>query len=159
MNGKIVVSMLVMVAVLTGAAMWYMRVYGLYENVDEITGTRSLVLTDADGGQHSLAVEGFKGIQGSGVPVSYRACFTVRPGALDLAQPYDDPTPLNGPKWFKCYSARALTADLESGQAQAYLLQSNIQPGIDRVIAAYPDGRAFVWHQLNESAEEKKVIE
>ncbi len=159
MNGKIVVSMLVLVTVLTGAAMWYLRVYGLYDDVSEITGPQSLVLTDPDGAEHPLATEGFSGIAAEGVPVSYRACFTVQPGALDLAQPYDKPTPLNGPKWFKCYSARALTADLESGQAQAYLLQSNIHPGIDRVVAVYPDGRAFVWHQLNESAEEKKVIE
>lgn len=159
MNGKIFASMLVLVTVLTGVAVWYLQVYGFYDEIDEITGAQAITLTTPDGQVIPVPVTGFKGIDATSSPLRYRSCFTLAPAQADVAQIYDVPTPLNGPKWFQCYSARALTADLESGAAQAYLSQENIRPGIDRVIAVYPDGRAFAWHQLNETAEEKKVIE
>ena len=158
-SGKIVVSLLVLSAVLSAAVLWYVQVYGLYDEVDEITGAQSLLVTDADGATHALPVTDFRAIDSASVPLRYRACFQVDPAALEGAKPFAVPTPLGAPGWFRCYSQRALTADLASGAARAYLSQAEIHADIDRVIAVYPDGRAFAWHQLNESAEEKKVIE
>ena len=50
-------------------------------------------------------------------------------------------------------------ADLESGAAVAYLGQPNVHPGVDRVIAVYPDGRAFAWHQMNDELDERGVMD
>ncbi len=37
----------------------------------------------------------------------------------------------------------------------AFLGEKDIRDGgVDRVIAVYPDGRAFAWHQLNEKYDE-----
>ena len=158
-SGKIMVSMLVLVAVLTGLAVYYLQVYGFYDPVDEITGARQIVLTDAAGVAHPVAVSDFKAIDASSSPIRYRACFRLDPAATQGAQPFAAATPLNGPGWFQCYSARALTADLASGAATAYLGQSEIHPDVDRVIAVYPDGRAFAWHQFNEKNPERGVMD
>ncbi|MDO5606734.1 MAG: DUF6446 family protein [Paracoccus sp. (in: a-proteobacteria)] len=158
-SGKIAASMLVLTTILAGLAVWYLQVYGFYDEVDEITGAGALRITDTHGVEQPLAVGDFRAIDADSSPLRYRACFTVAPAALTDAAAYQTPTPLNGPNWFKCYSARGLTGDLESGAARAYLSQRDIAQGIDRVIAVYPDGRAFGWHQLNETAEESRGIE
>ena len=67
---------------------------------------------------------------------------------------YEKPTPLIAPSWFSCFNAKQIGADLENGAAVAFLSEENIHPGVDRVIAVYPDGRAFAWQQLNESADQ-----
>lgn len=158
-SGKILVSMLLLSALLAGVAVWYLQVYGFYDPVDELTGAREIVLTDASGVQHPVAITGFKAIDASSSPIRYRACFELDPAAAAQAQPYEGATPLNGPGWFQCYSAKALTADLASGVAKAYLGQSEVRPDVDRVIAVYPDGRAFAWHQFNDKTPERGVMD
>ena len=66
---------------------------------------------------------------------------------------YDKATPLNGPGWFECFNAASIGKDLETGAAVAFLSEHDIHPGVDRVVAIYPDGRAFAWQQLNDEAE------
>ena len=44
-------------------------------------------------------------------------------------------------------------ADLSEGLATAYMGTANLQYGIDRVIAVYPDGRAYLWHEINACGE------
>ncbi len=158
-SGKIMVSMLVLVSLLAGMAVWYLQVYGFYEEVDEITGAGQIVVTDAAGATHPVAIEGFRAIDASSSPIRYRACFTLDPAQVAEAAPYPAATPLNGPNWFQCYSARALTADLESGAAKAVLGQAEVRPDVDRVIVVYPDGRAFAWHQFNDKTPERKVMD
>lgn len=159
-SGKILVSMLLLSALLTGMAIYYMQVYGFYEPVDDITGAEQIHLADAQGALLPVQVSEFRGIDAESSPLRYRACFRLDDPALPAAaQPYPGATPLVGPRWFSCFSARGLTGDLQSGAARAYLGERDIMPGVDRVIAVYPDGRAFAWHQLNETAEETKVIE
>ena len=75
------------------------------------------------------------------------------------AAPYPDATPLNGPGWFQCYSSKALTADLEAGNAKAILGQSEVHADVDRVLIVYPDGRAFGWHQLNDKTPARGVMD
>ncbi|WP_313136769.1 DUF6446 family protein [Paracoccus jeotgali] len=159
-SGKILVSMLLLSALLTGMAIYYMQVYGFYEPVDDITGAEQIHLADAQGALLPVQVSEFRGIDAESSPLRYRACFRLDDPTLpEAAQPYAGATPLVGPRWFSCFSARGLTGDLQSGAARAYLGERDIRPGVDRVIAVYPDGRAFAWHQLNETAEETKVIE
>ena len=155
--GRIAISMMLLAAVLTGIMVWYMTVYGYYDDVDEITGTQSLMITTADGTE-PLPVSDFRGIDKTSSPLGWRACFTLDAPPAD-ALPYEGATPLIGPNWFRCYSARGIIGDLESGAAHAVLSQKNIRHGVDRVIAIYPDGRAFGWHQLNGEAEEQRLIE
>lgn len=158
MNGKIVASGLILSALLAGLVMYYLQVYGFYEEMQEL-GPQPMTIADTNGAPQPLTIADFKGIDAASSPLRFRACFTTAPDPLAALDPYEAPTPLNGPKWFPCYNARALGEDLAAGTARAYLSQKNIHPGVDRVIAVYPDGRAFAWHQLNESAEEKKGID
>ena len=72
---------------------------------------------------------------------------------------FPQPTPLIGPRWFSCFDAGTLSADLASGAAKAYLSQPEIRPDVDRVIAVYPDGRAYGWHQLNDKTPERGVMD
>ena len=63
---------------------------------------------------------------------------------------YDAAVPLIGPSWFSCFDAKIIGADLEAGIALPFLSQADIANGVDRVVAVYPDGRAYIWHQLND---------
>jgi hypothetical protein len=66
---------------------------------------------------------------------------------------YPKAEPLNAPSWFSCFDAAAIGAALEKGEALAFLSQSDILPQVDRVVAVFPDGRAYAWHQLNTPAD------
>lgn len=158
-TGKIMASMLVLVAVLAGFAVWYLQVYGFYEDVDEITGAQEIVVTRPDGTTHPVTIQGFKAIDADSSPIRYRACFTLDPAEVADAAPYPKATPLNGPNWFQCYSSKALTLDLEAGNAKAILGQSEVHPDVDRVLIVYPDGRAFAWHQINDKTPERGVMD
>ena len=158
-SGKIMASMLVLVAVLAGLAVWYLQVYGFYEDVDEMTGASEMRVTLPDGSTRPVAVSGFKAIDADSSPIRWRACFTLDPAAVADAAPFPAATPLNGPGWFQCYSARGLTADLEAGNARAILGQAEVHPDVDRIIAVYPDGRAFGWHQLNDKTPARGVMD
>ena len=68
--------------------------------------------------------------------------------------PYEEATPLTAPGWFDCFDAVQIGADIEQGNALAFLGERNIKDGVDRVVAIYPDGRGFAWHQLNEKYQE-----
>ena len=67
---------------------------------------------------------------------------------------YPEPVPLEAPGWFDCYDAREIGAALETGEAVAFLGESNVVYGIDRVVAVFRDGRARSWHQINACGEE-----
>lgn len=151
--------MLILTALLAGIAMYYLQVYGFYEDVDELTGAQAIMVTRADGTTQPVAVSGFRAIDAQSSPIRYRACFTLDPATVADAAPYPDATPLNGPGWFQCYSSKALTADLESGAARAVLGQTEIRPDVDRVLIVYPDGRAFAWHQFNEKNPARGVMD
>lgn len=151
MTGKILVSFLALCAIAAGVAMYWLQIYAFYDDV-QLTrdgGTVEMRLTATDGTEAGLDVTGFQGIDGSSSPIRFRACFRVAEGSLEGAQPAPEAVPLTAPGWFDCFDAGAIGAALETGEATAYLGQSNVQYGIDRLIAAFPDGRAYAWHQIN----------
>ena len=41
----------------------------------------------------------------------------------------------------------------ERGEALAFLSEPLKDYGMDRVVAVFPDGRAYAWHQLNAEAD------
>ena len=43
---------------------------------------------------------------------------------------------------------------MDSGAANAYMAAIEDMDGMDRVVAVYPDGRAYMWRQLNDKYQE-----
>jgi hypothetical protein len=154
MARALIVGMLLL-ALVAGAGMYYLQVYAYY---DEITAQEGdIILPAADGGAPIvLPVANFRGIDATSSPLRYRACFDTDISLAALAataqaMPFAEPR--IAPRWFDCFDARQIGADLQSGAATAYLSIANLQYGIDRVIAFYPDGRAFMWHEINPCGE------
>lgn len=152
MTGRTAAVTIVLAALLTGVSVYYLQLYYFYETVtaDQV----DIRLTPVDGGTpESLAVADFEGIDATSSPLRFRGCFTTTESPESLRDRYKvmpDPTPLIGPGWFDCYDANTVGDDLEAGAAIAFLGEKAIADGVDRVVAVYPDGRGFVWHQLND---------
>ena len=156
MNGKIPVLVIVMLALLTGGAVWYLQEYGYYREIPVSAPAAEIRLTTLAGVAETVAAEGFRGIDADSSPLRFRACFTLPVSIATLTETYvsyDKPTPLYGPRWFDCFDAGRIGEDLETGAAVAFLSERDIRPSVDRVVAVYPDGRAYAWHQLNDTAE------
>jgi len=142
--GRILAVVLVLAGVLAGGGMYYLQVYGYY---DTLPPTAEIV-AEGPSGPVTLALSTHQGIDSATSPLRRRECATLAAAPQGLA-PYPDPQPLNAPAWFDCFDARAISADLAQGRAQAFLVRANQPYGFDRVLALYPDGRAFVWPQQN----------
>lgn len=140
-----------MFALAAGIAMYYLQVYAFYDEVPVEDG--SVALTSlATGTPEEILFENFTGIDSDSSPVRYRACFDTALSLALLTETYvinDAAEPLVAPDWFDCFDAAQIGADLENGTAIAFMGTENITYGIDRVVAIYPDGRGFVWHQIN----------
>lgn len=145
-----------MTALIAGAALYYLQIYAYYTEVTvEQIGEVQLVRADT-GLPEPILFENFTAIDSDSSPVRFRACFDtpLSPAVLiETYVMYAAAEPLVAPGWFACFDAAAIGAALTSGEATAFLGTENITYGIDRVIAVMPDGRAFVWHQINTCGE------
>lgn len=156
MNGKIVGSFVVITALAFGAVVYYTQLYAFYDEIDAEAAEIALVNV-ATGQPEPIVIAGFEGIDGSSSPIRYRSCFTTAMSVAAMTETYevyDDPTPLTAPGWFDCFDAEAIGTALEAGEAFAFLGQKDIHDGVDRVVAVFPDGRAYAWNQLNEKYSE-----
>ncbi len=97
----------------------------------------------------SVPVAGYDGIDAATSPLKLRACFRIDPAATAGLAPAADATPLTAPFWFRCFSAGRLTRDLEAGAATAFRIARDDPSGFDLMLAVYPDGRGYLWRQLN----------
>ncbi len=152
MIGKIFVGVIVISALLAGAALYYLQVYGYYYEVEASTPAAEIRMTTMDGVAEPVLIEGFEGINADSSPIRFRACFRTPQSMAMLTETYriyDGATPLVAPGWFGCFDAAAIGEALEQGRAVAYLGEENITYGIDRVVAIMDDGRAFAWNQIN----------
>ncbi|WP_295046065.1 DUF6446 family protein [uncultured Paracoccus sp.] len=154
MNGKIIGIGLLACAVIAGGGMWYLQEYYFY---DRLPPADSITVQTATG-PATLAVTGFQGIDGNSSPLKWRFCGLLPEQPADPV-PFAGPTPTGAPGWFDCFDYARLTRDLESGAARAVLSQAEIRPDVDRVLAIYPDGRAFGWHQYNDKTPERGVMD
>lgn len=137
--GRVAIVALLACTVLAGAGMFYLQVWGYYHTLPPQTAYRA--------GDDVLAISGFEGIDSESSPLRYRACFNVtHPVDLPVAA---TPTPLTAPFWFWCFDAPAIDADITAGRARALVLEADSPWGFDRLMALYPNGRAFVWPQIN----------
>ncbi|WP_227284648.1 DUF6446 family protein [Boseongicola sp. H5] len=152
-SGRWLAITIIVITAVFGAFLWYFQTRAYYEPV----ALSALPVTLADGTVIPLDVTDFHGIDAETSPLRFRACFSVAPESaarvLAGGRPAEDAAPLIAPGWFDCYDAFALGADIETGAAQAIRATPEIARGVDRIIALYPDGRGFAWHQLNGTLE------
>lgn len=151
-SGRLIAIAIIAITAVFAAVLWYAQTRAYFETLDQA----DLVVTLPAGEQVGLAYAAFEGIDADSSPLRFRACFMLEAEGLALvarAAPHPDPTPLIAPDWFDCFDARAIDEALASADAVAILSVHEIHRGIDRVIAVYPDGRGFAWHQLNGTLE------
>ncbi|AZB56324.1 histidine kinase [Cereibacter sphaeroides] len=152
MNGKLLVGGIVLSALAAGAVMWWAQLYAYYEEAAFAPGEEirlTPILSDAP---EAIVANEVTGIDSDSSPLRFRACFTTPLSQAMLTETYrvyPDPTPLNAPPWFDCFDAERIDMALQKGEAIAFLSEHDIAPGVDRVVAVFPDGHAFAWHQLN----------
>jgi hypothetical protein len=139
--------------VIFGAGLYYSQTYAYYDTIEASAPAALVTATTLGGASEDLLAEGFEGIDADTSPIKYRACFSTPLSQSMLTETFvihETPTPLTAPAWFSCFDAKSLTADLDSGAAIAFMGTENISYGVDRVVAVYPDGRAYAWHQIND---------
>jgi hypothetical protein len=155
--GKFLAGGIVVIALLAGAAMYWLQEYAYYTEASFKPGAE-IMLTTIEGQQpEPIIADHVTGIDADSSPLRFRACFHTSMDQAMLTETYvayPKAVPLNGSTWFSCFNATEIGEALEKGQALAFLSQSNIAPEIDRVVAVFPDGRAFAWHQLSPDAGE-----
>ncbi|QQA43717.1 DUF6446 family protein [Pelagovum pacificum] len=156
MTGRIAILMIVVAAIAAGVGLYYTQVYAYYDEIPAEVAEVKLTAIET-GEAVPVGFENYKGIDSDSSPIRFRACFELGEGPDMLAetfQRYDaEPVPLVAPGWFDCFDAAEIGADLEAGTAVAFLGTTNEPYGIDRVVAAYEDGRAYEWTQINHCGE------
>lgn len=143
-------------ALFAGGAIYYLQEYAYYQPA-AFTAGDEIELTPLTGLPEAIPVADLQGIDATSSPLRFRACFTTVLDQATLTESYkvyDKAVPLNAPFWFDCFDAARIGAALESGEAIAFLGKANIAPDIDRVVAVFPNGHAYAWHQVNPNAKE-----
>ncbi len=142
-------------AAAAGAALYYLQVYGFYEEVRaEAVEVRLVSLVSAL--PEPILVENLQAIDADSSPIRFRACFDTPASFAMLTETYvglDRATPRNAPGWFDCFDAAAIAAELKAGTALAFLGEKNVDFGVDRIVAITEDGRGYIWHELNDCGE------
>ena len=139
MTGRGIVIALLGFTGVFAVLLWYFQTYAFYA---EIGADRVMIA-----GQE-YAVSDYRGIDAVTSPLKRRACFHL-PAPPD-APVAEDPTPLVAPDWFDCFDAEAIHKAIDAGEATAYVAEPQEFDGVDRLVARYPDGRAFEWRQLSD---------
>lgn len=153
MSGKALGVMLLLSALIAGAGLYYLQVYGFYREVPARPGEDVTLVALSDGKAVPIRYADFRAIDADSSPIRYRACFTTDMGLDELSAAFvavEDIEPRNAPGWFDCFDTGALATALKDGTARAYLGGKNVAYGVDRIVAITEDGRGFVWHDLNE---------
>lgn len=152
MTGKIMGIVIMLSALIAGAGMYYLQVYGFYDELP----TQDITLVSLTSKQpEQIVTDAFQGIDADSSPIRYRACFTTPLSLPLLTETYvlSEATPRNAPDWFDCFDAAALGAEIEAGTALTFLGAKNVHYGVDRIVAITDDGRGYVWHELNDCGE------
>jgi hypothetical protein len=151
-NGKIVAGAIVISGLVAGVAMYWLQVYAFYEPVAFTPGAEIKLTPIIGDSPEVIVADDVQGIDAGSSPLRFRACFTTPLSQALLTETYrvyDAAEPLIAPGWFGCFDATRIGDALQTGEAIAFLSEPEIAPGVDRVVAVFPDGQAFAWHQLN----------
>lgn len=165
LTAKFVGVFLVLGAAIFGGVMYYMQVYAFYDEISADSppaydGQTGMTLVSvATGAVEPMLADDVRAIDADSSPLRFRACFTTPTSLATLTETYrvlddGDAIPLTAPKWFDCFDAVAIGNDIDGGAAVAFMGWPDIRHGVNRVVAVYPDGRAFAWHQLTEEFQE-----
>lgn len=153
MNGKIIVTSILLSALVGGIALYYLQIYGFYEPVEAEEVALVSVVSDLP---EPISIDNFQAIDAESSPIRYRACFTTDMSLALLTETFvglEDATPRNAPHWFDCFDAEAIADELKAGTALPFLGEKNVDFGVDRIVAITQDGRGYVWHELNDCGE------
>lgn len=156
MSGKIVGLFLVFCAVVAGGALYYLQIYGFYEEVPASAGPDVQLILVENNLPEPIDYAEFRAVDADSSPIRFRACFTTSEQLDALSVRFVDAgpvTPRNAPGWFDCFDAEAIAEELRAGTARAFIGQKNIRYGVDRIVAITADGRGFIWHELNDCGE------
>ena len=137
---------LVAFTLIFAAFLWYAQFYAYYNEVEG--------LTEVSVEGHNIEVSNYHGLDGSSSGLKLRGCFVVDPADFANVAVAVAPVPTTPPGWFDCFQTEQLTNDVNNGVAIAYMAAQEDMDGLDRLIAVYPDGRAFMWRQLNDKYQE-----
>jgi hypothetical protein len=155
-SGKIIGIFIVVTALIAGVTIYWLQLYAFYDEVSY--DDTSLRMTNVVTGEpEPVLYDAFKGIDADSSPLRFRGCFSTTMSLAMLSETfeiYENATPLTAPGWFDCFDADQIGEALETGEAIAFLGEADIHDGVDRVVAIFPDGRGFTWHQLNEKYSE-----
>lgn len=141
MSSKTLIIIFALFTLIFGGVMYYMQTRAYYYEVTDVTEVTAY--------GDSFAVSDYRGIDADTSPLKMRACFTVDWDYWPSDEYAEVATPLIAPPQFDCFDAEQIAQDLASGDATAILAQDNEPYGFDRFIVQYPDGRAFMWRQIN----------
>jgi hypothetical protein len=151
---RVIIVLILLMGAVAGGVLYYQQVYAYYEEVG--FSADAVQLTSVSTGQaEPIVVGSFDAIDAISSPLRYRACFTTPLSQATLTEVYeivDNAEPRVAPRWFDCFDASHIGADL-SGDAIAFMGVANVEYGIDRIVAIYPDGRGYAWHQINACGE------
>ena len=144
-----------LIALIAGVALYYLQVYAYYEEVPpQDANVRLVSLTSEEA--EAVAFDNFAAIDSDSSPLRYRACYDMPASLAMLTETYeiiDGAEPRVAPGWFDCFDAARIGGDLQNGTAIAFMGQKDVVYGIDRIVAVYPEGRAYAWHQINACGE------
>jgi Family of unknown function (DUF6446) len=152
--GKVAAGFIVLTAALAGVFVWYTAERAFYEPVAFQPGAEIRLVPIVGDEPEAIVVADLQGIDAESSPIKFRACFTTPLTLATLTETYREypaAEPLIAPSSFDCFDAETIGKALESGEALAFLSEPEIHPGVDRVVAVFPDGRAYAWQQLNDA--------
>lgn len=133
--------------------MYYLQVYGFYFEVEKPDIKLVSVVSDES---ESIDATAIQAIDADSSPIRYRACFKTDLSLALLSETYvglEKAEPRLAPKWFDCFDAADIDAQLQAGTALPFLGQKNVAYGVDRIVVITQDGQGYVWHDLNECGE------
>ena len=155
--GRLAVGFIVLTALIGGVALWYTAERAFYEPVVFAPGAEIRLVPLSGDQPEPILVDNIQGTDAASSPIKFRACFTTPMSLAMLTETYrgyEAAEPRIAPSSFDCFDAEAIGEALESGEAVAFLSEPEIHKGVDRVVAVFSDGRAYAWHQPNDSPED-----
>ena len=151
---RIIIVIMLLTGVVAGGLLYYQQVYAFYEEIE--FSPDAIQLTSLSTGEaEPIVLQSFDAIDATSSPLRYRACFETTLSLAMLTETFvivDRGEPRVAPDWFDCFDAEQIGADIQT-EAIVFMGIENISYGIDRVVAVYPDGRGFSWHQINACGE------
>ncbi len=159
MSGRNLIIGLIALTVVFAVALWWFQNHAYYESAE---GAEAIEIAGL-----SIPVTDYSQIDAATSPLKLRACFRLSDPA-DLNRAVQASAPLTGearkagipldplvaPNWFECFDAETLAGLAQSPGAEVIVAARNAPQGFDRIALILPDGRGWLWRQLNETYRE-----